>query len=321
MEHAHTAPFFIVGNPRSGTTLLRFMLSSHSRIYIPDETGFVPFLRVRVDAPLTRAQVRAVLDRIGYLNRFWYGMVQDLDAFWGALPEPRLAQVLDRLYRMRIADYGAVRWGDKTPLYVQYIPYLHRLFPDAQFIHVIRDGRDATLSAMRKWSREKPYLDPYYLLKNWVRNVRAGQAARRLVGEDRYLEVRYEALVAHPEAMLRETCAFLQESFEPRMLDQALLAVTVGGGIDHHVEVQRPISQAHVGLWVKEMSMFEKKLADYTAGPTLVSLGYPLAAVGAFTSAERVRLGYLAAKFGVNDALRTLLYKLGILTLNRNRRR
>lgn len=321
MQHAHPAPFFIVGSPRSGTTLLRFMLSTNSRIYVPDETGFLPFLRARVERPLTRAQVQAVLDRIGRLNRFWSGMIHDVDAFFEALPEPRLARVVDALYQMRAAEHGAVRWGDKTPLYVQYLPYLHRLFPEAQFIHVIRDGRDATLSAMEKWSRGKPYLDPYYLLKNWVRNVRAGQAARSTVGIDRYLEVRYEALVTHPEATMRQTCEFLEEPFEPQMLDPTRLAVTVGGGLDHHVEVQRPITQVHVKRWVTEMTTFEKKLADHLAGPTLAALGYSLAGMDVFTPAERFRLGYLATKFGLNDTMRTLLYKRGILTLNRNRRR
>ena len=314
-------PFFIVGSPRSGTTLLRFMLSSHARLFVTDETGFLPFLRTDPDARLTRVEVRAVLDRIGRLNRFWSGMVRDVDAFCDALPEPRLRAVLDALYRIRIAAYGAVRWGDKTPLYVRYIADIDRLFPDARFVHVIRDGRDATLSALQKWGREKVYLDPYYLLKNWDRNVRAGQAAREMLGDGRYCEVRYEALVTRPEAVLREVCAFLGETFEPGMLDQTRLAALVGGGIDSHGEAQRPVTDARVGRWRTEMSSFQRKLADHLAGDTLEALGYPLSGAGPFTAAERLRLGALAAKFGLTDTTRTILYALGLLTLNRNRRR
>jgi hypothetical protein len=319
-QHPPTSPFFIVGSPRSGTTLLRFMLSSHSRIYVPDETGFIPFLHSPVDAPLDRTQIRAVLDRIGRLNRFWRDMVTDFDAFCESLPEPRLNSVLDALYRLRIAERGAVRWGDKTPLYVQYIPFLHRLFPDAQFIHVIRDGRDSTLSAIEKWGSKKPYFDAYYLLKQWMRNVSAGQAAGQALGSDRYLEVRYEDLVSHPEVTIREICSFLVEAFELNMLDQTHLASEIGGGLDHHNEVQQPVTADHRERWVAEMSTFDKKLADHLAGSTLTSLGYPPAALGSFGHSEKLRLRYLASKFRLTDTLRTVLYKGGILTLNRNRK-
>lgn len=314
-------PFFIVGSPRSGTTLLRFMLSSHTRLFVPDETGFLPFLRTDPDARLTRVEVRAVLDRIGRLNRFWAGLVHDVDAFYDALPEPRLRAVLDALYRIRIAAYEAARWGDKTPLYVRYVADIDRLFPDARFIHVVRDGRDATLSALEKWGAEKRYLDAYYLLKNWERNVRSGQAAGARVGDARYCEVRYEALVTRTEATLRQVCAFLAEDFEPGMLDQTRLAAAVGGGIDRHEEAQRPVTDAHVGRWRAEMSSFQQRLADHVAGDALEALGYPLAGAGAFTAAERLRLAALAAKFGLTDTTRTILYALGVLKLNRNRRR
>lgn len=319
MAQSDERPFFIVGSPRSGTTLLRFMLSGHSRLYIPDETGFLPFLRVPAEGLLTREQVAAVLNRIGRLNRFWSRMIVDPDAFFEELPEPRLRHVLDRLYHIRVAPRGATRWGDKTPLYVQYIPFLNRLFPDALFIHVIRDGRDATVSAVEKWGR-KAHIDVYYLLRNWVRNVTAGHDAKGVVGTGRYLEIRYESLVTDPEQTLRSACAFLNERFEPQMLDHTRLAAKVGGGIDGHTEAQYAPTATHVGRWVTEMSTFEKKLADLLAGPTLVSLGYPLAGLGTFTVGERIKRTYLASKFCLSDGIRRTLYTLGLLTLNRNRR-
>ncbi|RMF40576.1 MAG: sulfotransferase, partial [Anaerolineae bacterium] len=156
-------PFFIVGHPRSGTTLLRFMLSSHPRLYIPEETGFIPFLLPRRmhHAPLSLAQTRRLLARIARLNYLWDGLVDDLPAFYAALPAPTLPVILDTLYRRQIAPFGAQRWGDKTPLYVQHIPLLADLFPGAQFIHIIRDGRDAALSARKKWGYA--YQDLTYL--------------------------------------------------------------------------------------------------------------------------------------------------------------
>ena len=71
------------------------MLSSHSRLYVPGETGFIPFLRCDSNQRLSQEDVAGVLARISRLNRFWAGMVPDVAAFYDVLPQPRLAIVLD----------------------------------------------------------------------------------------------------------------------------------------------------------------------------------------------------------------------------------
>ena len=124
MDQLAEKPIFIVGNPRSGTTLLRFILSSHPRIYIPDETGFIPFLLEDIESELDLAQTDTVLERIGQLNRSWDGMVEDVAGFITALPKSNLQHILDALYQQKIAEQGAVRWGDKTPSYALYISTL-----------------------------------------------------------------------------------------------------------------------------------------------------------------------------------------------------
>lgn len=316
-------PFFIVGNPRSGTTLLRFILSSHPRLYIPDETGFIPFLRLDPQAKLSRDQVKRVLTRVGKLNLNWHGLVDDVEAFYDALAEKTLPHVLDALYRRRIADHAdpdAVRWGDKTPSYVRYIPLLSQIFPSAQFVHVIRDGRDATLSAQKKWGTQRWYMDNYYLLKNWVRNVEAGRATGRALGSGRYLEIHYEALVQTPRPELKKLCTFLNERFHPAMLDHTRLA-RERIGPQGHVEVRREISTRSVQRWRREMTAFDRKLADRIAGVTLTTLGYEPAGDEAMTPTEAVRYAFLAAKYRFTDAVRQTLTALGILTLNKGKRR
>lgn len=313
------APFFIVGHPRSGTTLLRFMLSAHPRLFVPDETGFVPFLPGDPQRELTVGQVAAVLERIGRLNRFWAGMVTDVDGFYAGLQPRTLVGVLDALYCRRIAPHAAVRWGDKTPLYVQYVPRLRAIWPQAQVIHVVRDGRDAALSALRKWGQERRYMDMTYLLHNWVRNVRTGQREGARLGSD-YLEIRYEALVRQPEGTLRTVCAFLGEAYVPQMLAFAELAQRVGGGVDDHVEVQRPLSVESIGRWERDMRAFDRQLAQRIAGPLLAELGYAPCDVAPPGLADRGRTAVLEARFRLRDGLRTLLYRAGVLTLNRNRR-
>ena len=314
-------PIFVVGHPRSGTTLLRFTLSSHPRIHIPEETGFVPFLVKDVHARLTVEQVRKLLERIGKLNYLWDDLVDDMPAFYGSLPEPTLSCVLDALYRRKAANYGAFRWGDKTPTYVTHIPLLNQLFPTAQFVHVIRDGRDATLSALAKWPERGRYMDSYYLLRNWVRNVRAGRRDGSALGPGCYLEVRYERLVEHPQDVLAEVLAFLDEEPHPAILDHTQLARELGPGPQDHVEVQQPISTASVQRWKREMKPFDQKLANRIAGELLGELGYELAKVAPFSLAERLKLAFLSSKFWLADTARSVLYAAGLLTLNRDLRR
>jgi hypothetical protein len=312
-------PFFVVGNPRSGTTLLRFIIGSHPRIDIPAETGFIPHLGYETDTELTPPQVEGVLARIGNLNREWAGLVDDVDGFYESLATPRLSHILDALYRIRTRGSGATRWGDKTPSYVLYLPVLGAILPNAQFIHVIRDGRDVTLSAHKKWGAHRWYMDHYYLLRNWVMHVEHGRAASRDLGADRYLEIRYEALVAETESVLARVCAFLGEDLHPAMLDHTALArhqIGPGG----HVEVRQPISAASVGRWKTEMSEFYCKVADHVAGPTLSSLGYGLSGLPGLSGTELLRLQILAAKYALTHVGRQTLTRLGFLTLNRGKR-
>lgn len=314
-------PFFVVGNPRSGTTLVRFILSSHPRIWIPAETGFLPFLQ-RNRRTLDFDQVQALLDRMGRLNYAWRGLIRDPQSFYTSLPDPTLRQVLDALYRRRMArrDGEAARWGDKTPTYVRYIADLNEIFPTAQFIHVIRDGRDATLSALAKWGRHRWYMDSYYLLKNWSRNVTSGRRAGRALEPGRYLEVCYEDLVSDPPAAVARLCEFLDEDLHPAMLQHTRLArEKIGSG--GHVEVCQPITTSSVGRWKDEMSAFDRKLAGRLVGPTLEKFGYPPGPRRPMTPVEEIRFFTLAAKFELTDTFRSALYAVGMLTLNRGQRR
>jgi hypothetical protein len=315
-------PIFIVGHPRSGTTLLRFLLSSHPRIHIPEETGFIPFLikKSQIDTDLSLTQVIGIVERIGELNHLWRDMVTDIPAFYGALPEPTLPHVLDALYRQQIAEYGATRWGDKTPVYVRYISTLDRIFPSAQFIHVIRDGRDAAVSARDKWPDRRLYMDTYYLLRNWVKNVETGQTTGRCLGPGRYLEVYYERMVQEPKQTLERVCEFLDEPFHPDMLNHSRLARQIGPGPQGHVEAMQPISASSIGYWKSRMTPFDQKVANRLAGQTLLALDYELAEVSALSTAESAKLLLWTAKYCLTDTARSLLYASGILTLNRGMR-
>ena len=315
-------PFFVVGYPRSGTTLLRFMLASHPRLFIPGETGFIPFLRVPPDRPLARRDVWRVTRRIAHLNREWQDAVAEPPALEDALVDPRLGELIDVLFRRRMRGTGAVRWGDKTPLYVLHIPTLAAIFPTARFIHLVRDGRDVAASAIAKWGRRFPqrlYLDEAYALLRWAQAVRRGRAAARLLDSGRCLEIRYEDLVQQTAASLRTVCDFLGEELHPDMLAHERLARRVDAA-DGHVEVREPTSAARVGRWRADLSPAGAWTADRMLGPLLEELGYERPPVGRpSAAAQGILIARLARYLAVRGAQR-VLEALGRAPLSRDKR-
>jgi hypothetical protein len=315
-------PFFVVGYPRSGTTLLRFMLASHPRLFIPDETGFIPFLGVPADRPLSRHEVRRVTHRIAHLNREWQDVVAEPPALEGTLVEPRLGELIDALFRRRMRGTAAVRWGDKTPLYVLHIPTLAAIFPTARFIHLVRDGRDVAASAIAKWGRRFPqrlYLDGTYVLLRWAQAVRRGRAAARQVGGGRCLEIRYEDLVRNTEASLQCVCDVLGEELHPEMLAHERLArrVVADGG---HVEVREPTSPARVGRWRAELSPQGAWTADRVLGPLLDELGYERPPVGRPSAASGTLLAVSLARYLAVRGAQRALEAVGRVPLSRDKR-
>jgi len=315
-------PFFIVGCPRSGTTLLRFMLASHPRLWVPAETGFVPFLRVPPDRTLSSSETARVCRRIGRLNRGWYETAAATSAAVRKQRNLRLGDLLDTLYRSQMAESGAARWGDKTPGYILHVPLIARIFPSGQFIHLIRDGRDVTLSAMAKWRHRFPerlYMDEFYLIRSWVGAVRRGRAAGAELGPNRYLELRYEDLAEDPEGTLIRICSFLGEDFHPDMLHHEALAqrVIFSGG---HVEVRDPVSSTRIGRWRTEMTPFHLWAAARVAGDTIAELGYEVTTTRPPSATAPVKLTIKAARCTAVRGVQRALKVCGFARLNRGKR-
>ena len=310
-------PIFIIGVHRSGTTLLRYMLSSSPRIYIPPESDFIPRFFGRAPlASLSEKRVRKVLHIIFTRYRFakeWQGDPPDPDRFLEAMPTRTPAGFLEALYRMYAHQYGAARWGDKTPIYASYVDLIHQIFPQAQFVHIIRDGRDVALSMLDKWGRKEFHVDIYFAARTWVRRIRQARAAGARLGPGLYYELRYEHLVQDPERELRSLCEFLGEPYVPEMARPHLLARERIRPGDFHDPVRHPPDPGRIGRWQREMSGADLRLFQRVAGSLLTELGYPLADAGQMPAGERMRFLALAAKYELLQAGRRVLQGLGLL--------
>ena len=209
----------IVGSPRSGTTLLRFMLDSHPELAIPPETGFLKFgrnFRGRGDQ-LRQKFYRAIVDYADP-HPSWADFEIPAEVFWAALNEINPFNIYEgyrAFYRLYAHRHGKSRWGDKTPLYCLEMNVIRRVLPEARFIHIIRDGRDAALSLRQMW------FSPGWTIETqaayWRNCVLA--ARRAGMGCADYLEIRYEDLILHARETLERVCSHIGFTYDDAMLN------------------------------------------------------------------------------------------------------
>jgi hypothetical protein len=137
---------FVVGSPRSGTTLLRFMLDAHLDMAIPPETGF--FMS---DKKFSDDREKFFLEITAYPSESpnWGDFHISKENFRTEIEKLKAFNLTDGLrafYRVYAERFGKKRWGDKTPLHGLHMKKIQDILPEARFLHIIRDGRDATVS-------------------------------------------------------------------------------------------------------------------------------------------------------------------------------
>lgn len=215
------SPLFIVGMPRSGTTLLRRLLNQHSKIRLsPVETQFLPHTiqSLGTQPRFTEANLERLMDlmeRSTFFEniRFHETTSYDRDEFLSRLNPQDWTTFLHGLlaaFGLPLSD--ATIWGDKTPAYLKHIPRLKRAFPTATFVHILRDPRDVCLSHRNTWGRSI-----FRAAADWRRFVAEARNVGCSLPTNAYYEVTYEDLVEHPQDALSSLCDFLDISFEPSM--------------------------------------------------------------------------------------------------------
>lgn len=272
-------PIFVLGCPRSGTTLLQLMLHAHPRIAIPPETRFVltAYRSRNSYGDLRReANRRALaLDITGNRRTLFYDLGLDAQQVVAEVASgpPTLGSVFGTIFRAYARRFGKPRWGDKRPGYYQCIPGLLRMFPDAQIVHLIRDGRDcvASLKSM-PWARQ----DIYEAISTWTEAIDSCRRAARRMPPDAYAELRYERLVADPDGQLRELCDFLGEDYDQAMTQPHKVADSIPERKTWHAGNRRPITPAPSGTWRGRLDSSEVSLCERVMGRRLRELGYDL---------------------------------------------
>jgi hypothetical protein len=292
------APVFVLGCPRSGTTVLYHMLLSAGGFAVyRSESNVFNLLAPRFGEMRSASDRRALMDT--WVNSMLFS-VSGLDAARitaRVVNECRNPGDFLRIVMGEVAqNQGVERWADCTPEHLLSMMEIKRQIPDALFIHIIRDGRDVALSYLKQgWSYPLPWdrnesLGVAGLYWRWI--VGQGRESGKRLGAD-YREVRFEELVTHPQETLGQLGEFIDHDLNYENIQRAAIGSVSEPNSSFGAEAGK---FDPVGRWRTKMTPAE--LADFEAlvGDRLQELGYPLASAGRTSSlrSRRLRITYHA---------------------------
>jgi len=281
---------FVVGCPRSGTTWVQRLLATHPSIRTGQESDLFDLY---VGPQLRTWRQELTVDSSG---RGGVG----LGCYFTDAEYQRVLK--EYLLRLLVPMVGELAPGElfleKTPSHILYVPEIHALLPEARFIHVLRDARDTVaslLSAARGWGRAWAPRRAANAASTWVSHVHAARQAQRLLPEEKFTEVRYEALHANGPRELGRLADWLGLSWNAYEVGEALkrnspeaakagsgTPIPLGGQFGQQLgpTVKEPpgfIRQARAGTWRQDLSATEKLAVWRVARRTMAQVGYPWA--------------------------------------------
>jgi hypothetical protein len=212
-----------------------------------------------------------------FLETDLHGMKFDVDTLaveLHAAGRDTLPAIISGLFEKNAHGESKARWGDKTPYYVMQLPKLIEWFPDAQIVHLIRDGRDVALSLFGRQHDFHVY-NTYFAAEYWESYVERGYTQGRQLADHQYLELRYEDLLTQPEAVMRTLCTFLGEEFSSELFD-----VTAVDDPGKTPLVHKPLRADNAGKWLSKLSAAQIRAFESVGSKTLREFGYPLTTAG-----------------------------------------
>jgi hypothetical protein len=276
------APVFVLGSPRSGTTLLYDMLLSAGgfAVYLAESNVF-NLLMPRFGDLRIQSNRKKIVEA-------WLGSKLFRASGLGAqaIRNRLLAECKNGGDFLRIvmgeicAAQGMQRWAENSPEGMLYLPLIKRLIPDALFIHILRDGRDVAASlSRRRFVRAFPWEDRHGLLGcgiywEWV--VRQGRRFGRTIPAD-YMEVHFEKLLAQPHETLNQIGGFIDQPLDYEVIQSVAYGSVGTPNTSFH---QETANFNPVGRWKTSFTSQQLLRFEGLVGKTLVELGYEPATNG-----------------------------------------
>lgn len=275
MQTDYTEPIFVVGAPRSGTTLLAAMLAAHSRLSCGPETRFFHFLAKTDPAYLLASWPENAVDFLYSIVLIepvpdHYGVSREEIYAYLADQQPGVQAILMALTKQLMHRASKQRWVEKSPEHLRVIGEVREYFPKAPIIRILRDPRDVALSLIRTPWAPQDYLDA---LMYWRKYDDQSQSFFQT--DENCFSLHYEDLVLDPQRELRQLCAFIGEGFEVEMLNTTAAAARVAtAGEPWKNHVYQPIDESRTQVWKRELDMDQNRISESLVGDRLAAYGY-----------------------------------------------
>ncbi len=286
--------FFILGNPRSGTTLFRLMMNSHPGVVVPPECGFAEWYYEKYgnwaqDDSEDETRVAAFVSDLSAAKK-----IETWELDFGQLTKRILTLIpssYSQLCEQVYLEYGSKLktdlqiWGDKNNYFIKKLEKIDAIFMEAKYIHLIRDGRDVACSyldvnRLKTDSAYKPVLPDSVreIALEWVENTRLIEKFLGLKKESRHITIRYEDLLTETETTLKKCSAFLGIEFNPSMLDYYKLesGQEPKDLLDWKVKTAKAPDENNIGRYLSVFKTFEIEEFNQIAGLCLNKYGYQL---------------------------------------------
>jgi protein-tyrosine sulfotransferase len=272
-------PLFIIGAWRSGTTLLRSMLIAGNNIGIPPEYPILHRLTQKflmMQHQSWTAICREILQSFISTQEIelWEMSLENLDSQLANIPphQQSLAKIIDEINFAYVAKHfpQAQMWGDQSPLHTFYFPWIKPIFPNARYLHLLRDGRDVIASNVTSRGHKVPEATAY-----WKTAIKRVESLKSEENDSQFLEIRYEQLVSEPENTLQIISSFLDIPYTDEMLNYWQTSHAVNyTKFDRHKNLSRPVFTASIGKWKQRLSEEEQQYMLRRIKPELERLGY-----------------------------------------------
>jgi len=225
-------PIFIVGMPRSGTKLLRYLLNNHSNLAFPSsETQILPYWVAHwkeYGNLMDFTQFQKFYNEAKKHSFFSYMQKRHSKCIsateWHrACSGGGVAEVFEALVKLDSNWSQEMIWGDKSPYYIKHITLLKQIYPNAKIIHIVRDVRDYCLSINHAWGKNM-----IRAAQRWQDDTSVASLEIKTLGTSGF-EVRFEDLLSNPQRTLSKICNFLGIDFETSMLELNKPTENIGG--------------------------------------------------------------------------------------------
>jgi len=256
------------------------MLVASGQIAIPPETQIIHKLPARFHVRHGlgwEGLVKSLIPEFESHKHFYLWKSNMAPAYASAMKVPKKERSLARLIDVIFNTYATEQfpeakiWGDQSPIHTFFLPNILSIFPNARFIHLIRDGRDVVASLI-KMNGDSSLHESIY---RWKESILRVKKMRNRIRDANYLELKYEELVSDPETALRKVSTFLGIAYSNTMLDYWKLDSTVESKVyGHHHNLQKPVFTSSIGAWKTRLSEEQQKITSNELSGLLSELGY-----------------------------------------------